>query len=622
MLVNSYDRYSQAAGNLKIIKVGEDKYVEQILLPLAHTTQVAQIEVNIFDYGGFAGAKVIDKKSTVIPFTEESGSRTSTNFVSHALHDKLMYVAGDYTSYIKDEKNLVKKREAHKNYLNKLKEWCESEYSNERVKAIYQYLEKGTLIQDLVTNKVLFVDDNNKLLTTWPIKNDKERPKIFSECSDQTAAFVRFNVVGLEPYKNIWEDKEIFENYTKYYQTKLKDKGVCYVTGEILPLTDRHPSKIRNAADMAKLISSNDSDGFTYLGRFTHKGEVATISYEASQKAHNVLKWLIEKQGYAVNDRVFLVWGEKNINQPPVIDSLEYNPDTQEVFAGNFNLSLMGRAFSNADKENINLLILDSATTGRLAITNYRVLDSQSYFKRLENWGKTCCWPATFVVNSEVREKVISPSLPEIATIAYGPRPDKKIVKYTIERLLPCVLDNQRIPNDVLQRIVSRVSRPTAFSDWNKSGKYEWERALFVACALIRKMKSEGEYGLELDEKMKTRSYLFGQLLAVADVLETEVLKKKQENRLTNAMRLKHMFSMKPATTWKMIDERLEPYSKFLIADSPGLYKYYRDTLDEIMCEFDIEDFSDNKRLDPEFLLGFSKQRKALYTKKKENQEG
>lgn len=616
MLVDAYDRYSGAVGKIDTREVGKGEFVEYTLLPLAHTTQIAQIEVNIFDDGEFSNAKVIEKESTVIPFSEESGSRTSTNFVSHALHDKLMYVAGDYIRYVADEKHLQKKRNAHNAYLEKLKEWCDSAFANERIRAIYHYLKKGALIKDLIDAKVLFVDEKEKLLSTWPIKNDKEKPKIFTVCSDQEAAFVRFNVVGLEPYEKIWNDKEIFDSYTKFYQTKLKERGVCYVKGELLPLTEKHPNKIRNAADMAKLISSNDSTGFTYRGRFAEADEVATISYEASQKAHNLLKWLIEKQGRMINNRVFLVWGEKNLDTPPVIDPLEYIPDTQEVFAKDFNLSIAGKTLNNEDKENINLLILDSATTGRLAVLNYRVLDSESYFKRLANWGKTCCWPVAFNVGTEVQEKIMSPSLNEITTTAYGPKPDDKIVKHTIERLLPCVIDDRRVPYDILQRIVLRVSTPTTFSEWDKTGKYEWERALFVACALLRKIKIEEGFGLALDKGNTSRSYLFGRLLAVADVLESGVLKIKKENRLTNAMRLKRMFSSKPSTTWTMIDASLEPYINFLVSDSPGLYVNYQNVLDEIMNNFQQEDFSSNARLEPEFLLGFSHQRKELYTKK------
>ena len=48
--------------------------------------------------------------------------------------------------------------------------------------------------------------------------------------------------------------------------------------------------KIRNEGDGAKLISANDSQNFTYRGRFTSKEEAFAVGNETSQKAHNALK--------------------------------------------------------------------------------------------------------------------------------------------------------------------------------------------------------------------------------------------------------------------------------------------------------------------------------------------
>ena len=55
------------------------------------------------------------------------------------------------------------------------------------------------------------------------------------------------------------------------------------------------------------MISSNDKTNFTYRGRFHDVGEAYTISYEASQKIHNALKWLIERQGVKVGDKEFVL---------------------------------------------------------------------------------------------------------------------------------------------------------------------------------------------------------------------------------------------------------------------------------------------------------------------------
>lgn len=48
--------------------------------------------------------------------------------------------------------------------------------------------------------------------------------------------------------------------------------------------TNKHPSKIRNTADKAKLISGNDESGFTYRGRFANKQQAVAVGYFTSQK--------------------------------------------------------------------------------------------------------------------------------------------------------------------------------------------------------------------------------------------------------------------------------------------------------------------------------------------------
>ena len=71
------------------------------------------------------------------------------------------------------------------------------------------------------------------------------------------------------------------------------------------------------------MISSNDKTNFTYRGRFHDVGEAYTISYEASQKVHNALKWLIERQGVKVGDKEFVLWGVKSENVPSILESTE-----------------------------------------------------------------------------------------------------------------------------------------------------------------------------------------------------------------------------------------------------------------------------------------------------------
>ena len=50
-----------------------------------------------------------------------------------------------------------------------------------------------------------------------------------------------------------------------------KEIGLCYLTGNTEAISYLHSKKIRNEGDGAKLISANDSQNFTYRGRFATK---------------------------------------------------------------------------------------------------------------------------------------------------------------------------------------------------------------------------------------------------------------------------------------------------------------------------------------------------------------
>lgn len=332
-LYSTYENNLDEVGIVATKETRDQKIIEYMLLPISHTTQTAHVELTVNLDGTFNNAKVINKISTILPFTEGSGSRAGKNFTApHVLHDKLMYVAGDYVTYTND----IEKRVGFTTYIQQLKEWCESPYSHEHVKAIYNYVKQGTVIRDLVSSSILYLNEQGLLSTKKDLKME-EKPEIFSVLTgEQESTFVRFNVhIPGDITKPIWRNKDIFDAYINFYNTKLKENDICYVSGENAPIIERHPNKLRNSGDKAKLISANDSSGFTFRGRFKESIEAANISYDVSQKAHNALKWLIERQGKTIDGRVFLIWGSKNPDIPHVTNDL-----SDDTFTG-FNSLLM-----------------------------------------------------------------------------------------------------------------------------------------------------------------------------------------------------------------------------------------------------------------------------------------
>lgn len=595
---------------------------EFTLLPISHTTQTAHIEVRITEDGEFHSAIVVDKSdaSTLIPCTEDSSSRSGKAVFPYPLHDKVSYVAGDYIDY----GGQAEKADQFKSYIEKLQEWAFSPCSHPHIVSIFKYLNKKRLVRDLVEKEnLLFLDGNGCLIGKWDKKYGDEKPPLFGVLNgEQESAFVRFTIYSpLRPLKEVWKDSEVYDSFIRYYSSKLGNNKLCYVTGQLLPGTDKHANKIRNSGDKAKLISANDDKGFTFRGRFSSSQEAAGISYDVSQKAHNALKWLIQRQGKIIDGRVFLVWSNEEVEIPaPGEDTFALIPEqsaahkresfTNEGLARDIGNALGGygggKRLSMANPA-VNLLILDSATTGRMAVLYYRNLDRKHYFEKLVEWHSSCVWLHRYR-KDEKGDYVLffgAPATKDIAYAAYGSMASDKVVKGLMERMLSCMVDGVNIPADIVSSVIRRASNPMALEKW------EWEKTLSIACAVVNKFYEKEGFKVALDTENKDRSYLFGRLLAVADILERRALG-SDELRATNAIRYMNSFAQHPERTWKVIQAALQPYQARLGVKCTDLMKL----MDKILAAFEYEDFND-KPLSGKYLLGLSSQRHDYYQGKK-----
>lgn len=117
---------------------------------------------------------------------------------------------------------------------------------------------------------------------------------------------------------------------------------------------------------------------------------------------------------------------------------------------------------------------------------------------------------------------------------------------------------------------------------------------------------------MSLDETRSTRDYLYGRLLAIADVLEERALSQAEKNRPTNATRYMQQFSQRPFRTWKQIHDSLTPYFMRL----SGKAYYYKNLISEVEGLFTPDDFINNSPLSGEYLLGYYCQRQKMWEKK------
>lgn len=595
------------------------------LLPLHHSMQQAQVQLVLDADGNFKRAFVISKgdAQTIVPATEESAGRSGAKIAPHPLFDTLQYIAGDYLDWGGNPRK-KKNESGYKPYINGLKAWVDRSGSC-KLRSVLTYLQKGCVIKDLVTHGILFSDSQRQLAENWT--GPTEAPAIFKAIKSankkgQYEAFVRFSVeIPGDPQSTLWKDSEIQESWVRYYSTLQLDRDICMVTGENMNIASNHPKNIRFPGDGAKLISSNDDQGFTYLGKFTRDKEACAVGMDVTQKAHSALRWLIARQGYQDKDReqVVVAWAVSGSDVPdPCADTfaLLFGENTEvpryesgytaDEVGAHLAKRIAGYSVNLGDTTDVVVMGLDSATLGRMAITFYRELTGSELLKRVQTWHEGCCWLQRFE-NGKVF--IGAPSPRDIAETAYGRRLDDKLRKATVERLLPCIVDGTPIPRDLVESCVRRASSRQGIK------ASDWEKALGIACALYRHHYQERGYSMALDRDRTTRDYLYGRLLALAERIEGLALYVAGEKRETNAGKLMQRFAERPYSTWLTIETSLTPYKARLRTTRSGFLYNTETEIDEVHKLFDVDDFVSDDRLTGEFLLGYHCQRAVLNAK-------
>jgi CRISPR-associated protein Csd1 len=337
-LCKTYDRCSSLAG--------KKDDAGKILLPVGQTVNNTDITIVINEQGDFIRAQKNGKneKPTVMPIL---ATRSGKNPPPRPLCDSLEYIAGDCNVLDASDQDLARK---HNEYMKQLHEWSDRPDAPISLKAIYCYLEKGRVIDDL---KICQLGKLTK-------KNG-----------------VRFVVRYKQPghIENTWEDPELYDSFQKFLKTKYTQRGLDYISGEntIITKANKLPDKIRTQGDQAKLISSNDTKGFTYLGRFSTAEEAVGVGYLSVQKAFNTLRWLIQKQGKWNLSEVIVAWAPddrkaEGIPSPTdelfidqgIDDNSKEKPDTAEGYARKLNLAIAGYHAKIDDAEKIVVMAVDN----------------------------------------------------------------------------------------------------------------------------------------------------------------------------------------------------------------------------------------------------------------------
>lgn len=615
-LLNTYEHIKPASGLVESSDNPHDDVANQALLPLNHMTLKVSFEATINLQGELVNFKRLGKTQTVIiPCTEASMGRTSKP-VPHPLCDQLQYLDATLDA---GKASL---------YLEQLNQW---KGDNTILNALYLYLTQHSLTKDATEQfNETFTDKDHKLGVSFLIEEPDTAIQAIADKSE-----IREQWIAFSSHHGHAIGKDMF--------------GQDFYTQ-----VENFPKNIVSTAGNAKVLSANDSSGFTFRGRFVNRDEALSIDSLTSQKIHNTLRWLVRTHGLITDTQAIVIWQveqpELPVDEPnitgigkPVMLSwltggqLETSDDpveeaqqvTYQEFAKKLAKLLRGYYspdFMSQHKGRIVILILDAASTGRLSVRYYRELQPEEYLENLARWHSSIAWKIPRYTEQDGYKREIitsSPSFNDIISAAFGitdhtSKRYKQLKRVTQQLLIECMFSAKPVPRTILEGTFNHVKRPLSYDKLST-----WQTDLAVTCGLWKQYynlntNNQRKITMALDEQRTDRDYLYGRLLALADCLEERVLFVRgngaNANRATNALRFMTNYSAHPFETYGTLCNKINPYIVYGLSN-PRLIRFtqrIRNTIHEVMGKFNPGEFESNEALSALYLLGYSHQRTKI----------
>lgn len=580
--IKTYDLLSDKVG------VYEGK---QPLLPICHTLANATVEITLDANGEFVKAdklqtvvrknekdKIEDSQKVIIPGTERSMGRSS-GVVAHPLIDSGEYICD-------------RNKEKHKSYLEELGKWKDSANGDIKLDIIYRYVSTHDIVNDI--KDIIGVDilsDGGKL-DDWLKHN-----------------IITWSVIGIgDRSGSVHKDRVLQNKFINYYLNTIKEERgerLCMVTGEITPPAVQHKRGVVPSYNKARLISANDSIGYTYRGRFgvdpdEAKDNSCTIGFVASQKAHNMLAYLTANYGQYIGGDVYICWESdgKTYN----IDGYNFDdsPELTEHGAETRNIVNGGKDFGELESKTVTLARFSCATSGRLSVTMYCEMTKPQFISRMNKWNSECSY-------ADWKGNIKTPTARKIVKCAFGENASDKLVGMEVRKLISCKLNGLPMPREFVKKLVEKAN--------NLQARENVGELLSVTYAVLRKYIIDHEkedIGMSLDKERNDYSYQYGRLMAVLEKAETDTY--KNEKRTANIIKRQMAFTKTPLTTTRQVTEQLKGayYPKL----NPGSRVYYDKLIGEIMNKISECTDNPNQKLSDTYIIGYYNQKQALYAKK------
>ncbi|HHU65475.1 type I-C CRISPR-associated protein Cas8c/Csd1 [Streptococcus sp.] len=597
------------------------------LLPIYHSSLKSNgkniISISLDKKGNFIKADFLsDGEIIIYPVTFDSMARSGKDPAPHPLVDKLSYYVFD------------KNQSQYDSYHNQLKNWIQS-CQDEQVKAYLSLIQKFILRSDFLSLILHSLFGEEVKQENLKVVNGKKTLDL-SSCFIEFAVdnFIDQSTISVTNYKALHED------YIKYVDTLEGQMVVCNISGRKEPLATKHRGLLGNA----KLISvSNNTE--MYKGRFKEREDVFTVGTKTSEKIHLMLKFLLENDhtNTWLGGAQYLVnWFDDDLTNDsqlditiPIIEEVdEWSTIPSTVITERksvpFYIGETNRQISNSfvrgvkqfnNDSNYYVAIINKTSNGRISLKYYREIAASRLLENLNSWQNDYSWEFSKKGGGYYLK---TPSFDEIIKVTYGVDRERfleidndsfRSVQY--QQLVTALLDGQEIPLAIVKKLESNLKQRYKYPN-------HWYQVQQVSLAILHKQNGRN-FSPMLNHEIQDRDYLFGRLLAIYELLETQRYKidGDSQERVTNAERYWTAYTGQPAKMMNHLENKVKPYEEALKLNRPGIFNKLnnerREVIELLSSKFMTKDF--NQPLDYKFIFGYYAEKKYFYTKQNKESE-
>lgn len=621
-LLNAYEKAEEIG--LVDQRTGDN---DPVLLPLYHTSLKSNgnniILIKLNKDGTFYKAEFMpDNQSIIFPVTSDSVARSGSNPAPHPLVDKLSYYVQEVS------------QSQYEEFHNQLANWvcfCKEDEVKDYLEKIQRFILRADFLNIVLNSLFGESYQRENLKVTYQDSNEK------SKTIDLSACFIEFSIVQFHGFKDesVTTYKELHQSFISFVRAFQDNMGVCNISGRNETITNKHRGLMGNA----KIISVSNK-GEAYKGRFKEREDVFSVGYETSEKIHLMIKYLLENNNSSTwlgSSQYLINWFSDDLANKsqldivkPEFDSLFEDEDDDieerhQLIRPNAENQEIGSSFIKGRKLFGNdatyyIAILNKTSNGRIALKYFRQLQVSQLLKNLENWQDIYSWEAR--TKSGIYKQKTS-NFNEIINAAYGVDRGRYLEldndsfrSDQYQQLVTALIDGKSIPNTIVKKLEANIKHRQNYPKC-------WHSLQQVSLAVLHKQYGR-EFNPMVDHENTNRSYLFGRLLAIFELMEAHRYRIEGGNqeRITNAERYWNAYTSQPAKLMMNLANKIKPYEETVKLNSRGIYNKLEKEREEIISLLSplMTNKYINDPLDYQFIFGYYSEKQYFYTKKEKNE--